>query len=165
MSNRIDDLEPVTREKCLDFQEAMAARGRPVRITHTLRTDDEQNYQFAKGRTIRSDVPCTHASGPRPVGTCAQHPLGAIVTNARAGESAHNQIVDGKACAFDFCFDGKTTRQCYPPSSDPGWALAGEVGEALGLSWGGPRGAGDTFTFDRPHFNRIGWKKLRARAA
>jgi len=63
---------------------------------------------------------------------------GAIVTGARPGTSAHEL---GRA--FDITFLG-------PGYSAPGqwWELAGEVGEWLGLRWGGRF---KSFR-DRPHF-------------
>ena len=60
---------------------------------------------------------------------------GNIVTNAKPGESMHNYGV-----AFDVVF----TRTGY----DGDWKTLGELGEALGLEWGG---RWESFT-DRPHF-------------
>ena len=80
--------------------------------------------------------------------------MGAIVTNAKAGESPHNF-----GCAFDFCFEGPKP---YPPVKDPRWLILGKIGEGLGLNWGGPLGEGDRFTFDRPHLERRDWKMVRA---
>lgn len=128
MSARLEDLEPVTRAMAEEWLRDCAAEGLAVRITHTLRTLDEQAKLYAQGRTL---------PGP-------------IVTKAKAGQSAHNF-----GMAFDFCFAGKAP---YPPEDDPRWLQAGQIGEALGLSWGGPNGKGDRFTFDRPHFERKDWK-------
>lgn len=161
MSARLEDLEPVTREMCRRWLDAAADAGHDVRLTWTLRTDDEQEHMYAKGRTIPGE-PCHHSDGVRPVGACAQHPLGATVTRARAGQSPHNEIVEGKACAFDFRFAGPAP---YPPDTDPRWVELGRLGESFGLSWGGPLGDADRFTFDRPHFERPNWKALRRTAA
>lgn len=158
MSNRTDDLEPQTRAMCLQLLHDAEDLGHDLGLSWTLRTDAEQNHMHAKGRTLAGE-PCHHSDGRRPVGTCAQHPLGATVTRAKAGQSPHNEIVDGKACAFDIYFKGAVA---YPPESDPRWAELGALGESLGLSWGGPRGKGDRFTFDRPHFEHPKWKEMRA---
>jgi hypothetical protein len=61
-----------------------------------------------------------------------------IVTNARGGESWHNVERDGcpASLAFDFALmtaDG----QRYLPDDHPLWTVAGEIGERLGLTWGG----------------------------
>lgn len=130
MSARIEDLEPETERLCRDFMRDTAAAKILLRITHTLRTMDEQGKLYAQGRTLP----------------------GKVVTRARPGKSPHNW-----GMAFDVCFDGKAP---YPKESDPRWQQIGEIGEALGLSWGGPNGKGDRFTWDRPHFERLGWKKL-----
>lgn len=137
MSSRIDDLEPVTRGLCEAFLKEAALAGINLRVTHTLRTLDEQLHLFAKGRALKNGVW---------VVTDAQQ----IVTRAKPGTSPHNF-----GLAFDVCFAGADP---YPDEDDPRWTLLGKIGESLGLDWGGPLGAGDKFTFDRPHFQRANWK-------
>lgn len=165
MSSRLEDLEPWTRDRAERLIRGMAAIGEPIRITHTLRTNDEQAHLYAKGRTMPGE-PCHHSDGVRAVGHCAQHPLGATVTRAEPGESPHNEVVDGRAAGFDVCFvnDGP-----YPdpqtPEGEARWQTLGEMGERLGLNWGGPRGVGDRFTFDRPHFQHPDWVRLKREAA
>jgi len=138
MSSRIEDLEPVTRELCERFLQEAALAGINLRVTHTLRTLDEQLHLWAKGRALRDGV------------WVVTNPA-AIVTKARPGASAHNY-----GLAFDICFAGA---QPYPDESDPRWLLLGQIAERIGLDWGGPLGAGDKFTFDRPHFQRRDWKR------
>lgn len=113
---------------CEKFLAAAAESGHSIRVTHTLRTMDEQAHLYAQGRTLP----------------------GKRVTNAKPGQSAHNY-----GMAFDICFAGKTP---YPPEDDPRWLQLGQLGESLGLSWGGPNGKGDDLTWDRPHFQRDGWR-------
>ena len=134
MSARIEDLEPETEKLCLAFLAAAKAAGLDVRITHTLRTMDEQNKLYAQGRTMP----------------------GFKVTNAKAGESPHNW-----GMGFDFCFNGKTLAECYPKTTDPVWEKVGALGESVGLAWGG-RWKGSLV--DRDHFERPGWKGLRSPA-
>lgn len=165
MSARLEDLEPWTRARAERLIAGMARVGDPIRITQGLRTDDEQNHYFAKGRTMPGE-PCHHSDGVRPVGKCAQHPLGATVTRARAGESPHNEVIEGMSAAFDVCF---VKNGPYPdpetPEGEARWQLLGKMGEQLGLNWGGPRGEGDRFTFDRPHFERPDWKTVKRQGA
>lgn len=139
MSAGPESLEPKTRALYADFMRACAIVGLHVRGTQFRRTMDEQAHLWAQGRTLLDD------------GTWSV--VGATVTNAKPGESAHNY-----GMAFDICFDGKTLEECYPPKTDPRWVRVGEIGENLGLSWGGPRGEKDRFTWDRPHFERPDWK-------
>jgi peptidoglycan L-alanyl-D-glutamate endopeptidase CwlK len=127
MSNRVEDLEPVTRAKCEAFLTACTQQGLAVRITHTFRTMDEQQHLWMQGRLL---------PGP-------------IVTNAKAGSSAHNWRK-----AFDVCFNGATLAECYPPHSDVRWTRVGEIGEGLGLAWGG---RWNTIK-DLPHFEDPNWK-------
>lgn len=94
----------------------MARRGHPVRIVEGYRSKERQDELYAQGRTEP----------------------GAIVTNARGGESLHNYGV-----AVDFVF----RKEGY--NASPGlWQLLGTVGVENGFSWGG-----DWNTFvDKPHF-------------
>jgi peptidoglycan L-alanyl-D-glutamate endopeptidase CwlK len=125
MSSRLDDLEPVTQQMCVKFLDAAAAAGHSIRVTHTLRTMDEQAKLYAQGRTL---------PGP-------------IVTKAKPGQSAHNY-----GMAFDICFVGKVP---YPPETDPRWLALGQLGESLGLVWGGRF---KSFK-DLPHFERANWRE------
>ena len=153
MSNLIGDLEATTRAMAMDFLERWkAAALPPIKLTQTLRSFDEQQHLYAMGRQIPG-VPCHHEDGERPVGTCKQHPLGGTVTNAKPGQSAHNW-----GCAIDVAFVGADP---YP--NDPAlWNKVGELMEASGLSWGGPRGVGDKFTWDRPHGENPRWRQIAA---
>lgn len=140
MSSRIDDLEPVTRGLCVAFMAACEEQMLPpVRVTHTLRTHDEQENLYRKGREQTENGYIVVDKK-------------AVVTNARPGESAHNF-----AAAFDICVQGPVPY----PNDDKLWQAYGEVGERLGLTWGG-RWKG---IVDRPHFERPDWRTLRGSAA
>jgi len=129
MSARIEDLEPVTQEKCNAFIVGAEGMGVPVRVTQTLRTMDQQGKLWAQGRTL---------PGP-------------IVTKAKPGQSAHNF-----GMAFDICFAGKVP---YPPESDPRWEQLGKLGESLGLAWGGRfKKFKDRPHFEQPDWRRAAKK-------
>jgi len=116
----------------------MKRHGHPVRIVEGFRTLERQTELYNQGRTTP----------------------GAVVTNAKAGQSLHNYGV-----AADFVF----RREGYN-ASDTLWALLGAVGKKQGFTWGG-----DWNGFvDRPHFemklgyslrdfqkNKIDWNKYR----
>lgn len=126
-------LLPLIERKAADFLEKCQLADVPVRITSGYRSIEEQNKLYAQGRTTP----------------------GNIVTNAKGGDSFHNWRV-----AFDVCFKGDVP---YPPTNtaagEAKWQKIGKIGEDIGLSWGGPRGEADKFTFDRPHFElTLGYK-------
>jgi peptidoglycan L-alanyl-D-glutamate endopeptidase CwlK len=91
---------------------ACQARGAIYVATSGLRTFDQQNALYAKGRTAP----------------------GGVVTNARGGYSPHNFAV-----AVDFCrhkgatYEGKLD----PDYRDSANTILGEEAAKLGLEWGG----------------------------
>ena len=80
--------EICTRADAILTQE-WAGSGYTWRITSGLRTFAEQAATYAEGRTTPGE-PCVHNGSRRAVGTCMQHPLGAVVTHAPPGHSMHN---------------------------------------------------------------------------
>jgi peptidoglycan L-alanyl-D-glutamate endopeptidase CwlK len=137
VSDRVDDLEPITQAKCKRFMAMCAQRSILLRVTHTLRTLGEQLHLYQQGRVQQED------------GSWIIVDPSHVVTKAMPGESPHNY-----GMAFDVCFLGG---EPYP-QSNLRWQEIGEIGEGLGLSWGGPLGVADKFTWDRPHFERRDWK-------
>ena len=137
MSDKKDDLEPVTRAMCHEFlSECEARMFPPLRLTHTMRSMAEQLHLYAKGRTQ------TEAGW---VVTDRK----AIVTRAKPGDSPHNY-----GAAFDICFLGKVPY----PDDEPLWEAIGMVGEGCGLVWGGRFKS----IVDKVHFERRDWRTLRA---
>ena len=112
-------LKPELEVRTNQLISEMFKRGHAVMVFQGFRSFAEQDYLYAQGRTRR----------------------GAIVTNARAGQSAHNF---GNAVDIVFLMNGRPSWDNSHP-----WSLLGEVGEGVGLSWGG-RWA--SFP-DRPHFS------------
>lgn len=143
MSNRIEDLVPEMQPKIRNLLARAALENLQIKVTHTLRTLDEQAHLYAKGRTLPGE-PCNHGGRLRAVGTCTQHPLGAIVTNAKPGFSWHNF---GRAA--DVAFMGK---EPYP-RDERLWRRLGEIGKSLGLEWREQ---------DKPHFQDRGGTTLLA---
>lgn len=127
------DLSHETYLCFLQFAEAMKKASIEFIVTCTHRSGNEQDALYAQGRT-------------KP---------GRIVTNARAGQSAHNCTEDGKpaAKAFDIVI-----MQAGKPDWDgshPAWLKAGLIGEACGLEW-----AGRWRSFpEKPHFQLPHWDK------
>lgn len=143
MSSKLEDLEPITRAMAAAFLEDANRIDPGVRLTQTERTLDEQLHLWAQGRELRNGVWIVVQPGR-------------IVTKAPPGKSAHNFRM-----GFDICWNGADPYlHAYEVEHrvvDPRWLQVGKLGEAHGLSWGGPNGKGDRFTFDRPHFERRDW--------
>lgn len=108
-SRSLDDLHPKVKAMAEAFVAACAASAEKVDviITSTYRDNESQQLLYEQGRA-------------RP---------GAIVTNAKAGESFHNYRL-----AFDFApiVNGK-----IPWNDGALFTRCGEIGEKCGLQWAG----------------------------
>ncbi len=128
MSSRsIDDLHALFKPKALAFVEAARAAGLDVLIYCTYRSPEEQSELYTHGRT---------APGP-------------IVTNARAGQSAHN---------FGLAFDGVPMIHGKPmwDEKHPSWDIYGTIATYMGLDW-----AGNWVRFrEYPHVEFPKWKTV-----
>ena len=116
MSREIEDLHPKVQEYCRELITQCIFYGIRIIITQTLRTIEEQDELYARGRT---------KPGP-------------VVTNAKGGSSYHNYRL-----AFDFAVQGDDGKTIWDPKVDenndgePDYAEIGAIGEAFGLEWGG----------------------------
>lgn len=139
-SRRIEDLHPALQPLAREFVSRCAARQVDVLIVCTYRDGAEQDALYAQGRTAP----------------------GAKVTNARAGQSAHNHTIDGKPAAR--AFDAVPLLHGKPIWEDPrdadadwtndfGWKVMGEVAAELGLIWYGRPGSAFR---EAPHFQLAG---------
>jgi peptidoglycan L-alanyl-D-glutamate endopeptidase CwlK len=118
-SRLIQDLCPALQPLAREFMILCASENIPTVITCTLRSNEEQDALYAQGRTTP----------------------GRIITNAMAGQSKHNT---GEA--FDVGLKNPDGSMNWD-DTDPHWQRMGQIGEELGLTWGGrwkhP---------DKPHF-------------
>ena len=124
MSRRLEDLDSDVRQMAEGLLAKAAEAGIHLIVTQTYRTPAEQAALYAQGRTAP----------------------GHIVTHAPSGYSWHEY-----RRAFDVAI------KSFPGDQTPGnlwdgpWETVGDMGEALGLEWGGrwrhP---------DRPHFQHTG---------
>jgi len=103
----INLLIPEARDAAERFRTECHRKGLNVLITDTLRTKDEQNALYAKGRTAP----------------------GQVVTNCKYPYSLHNW-----GTAFDFCRNEKGREY---DNSDGFFDKVGAIAEGLGLVWGG----------------------------
>lgn len=114
-SRKIEDLHPDLQPIAKKFLLAADKANVDVLITCTYRDGAEQDKLYAQGRTTK----------------------GAIVTRARAGQSAHNFTINGKPAskAFDVVplVDGKPVWDAMHPA----WQVLGKIGMDLGLNWYG----------------------------
>jgi LysM repeat protein len=133
----------LSEERLARVHPGLAARGRSMLdlcaqagvtllVTQGLRTWEEQDALYAKGRTVA------------PIGKKS------IVTNARGGQSYHNF-----GLAFDIVVLDSVGKASWD-DTHPGWRTAATIGKSLGLAWGG-----DWKTFkDTPHFQYTGGLSL-----
>lgn len=107
----------------------LATDGVFVCVVSGLRTIQQQNQLYAQGRSTK----------------------GAIVTNAKGGQSPHNF-----GCAVDLCpLDANGDMNWNDPK---GFAKIGECAKEVGLVWGGDFKS----IKDLPHVESPSWKTLQA---
>lgn len=115
MKDRTEGLFPPLLDKAVLLVHLCKERDIPIVITQGLRTIEQQNALYAQGRTLP----------------------GSIVTYAKGGESYHNY-----GLAFDIAilkngnptWDTKTDIDQNDVSD---YVDVGEIGELIGLEWGG----------------------------
>lgn len=114
-----------------------AHAGLAVLVTQGLRTWQEQDQLYAKGRTVP------------PIGKAF------VVTNAKGGQSYHNF-----GLAFDIVVLDSVGKADWD-TSHPGWSVAANIGKSVGLEWGGDFKS----IKDLPHYQYTGGLSLdRCRA-
>lgn len=128
MSSRaLEDLHPLFLPKARDFLDAAKAAGLDVLVYCTFRDRLEQDQLYAQGRAVP----------------------GKIVTNARAGQSAHN---------YGLAFDGAPLVHGKIAWDDhEHWTTYGHVASAVGLEWAGNWTGSIRET---PHIQHPGWKQI-----
>lgn len=130
MSSRdFNSLESQFRDLAMQFNSVCSSQDFPVLIYCCRRSFAEQDDLYAQGRT-------------KP---------GHIITNAKAGSSAHN---------YGLAFDGAPTIGGKPlwdePLNGPHWTKYGQLARASGLIWGGT-----WLTFkEGPHIEMPNWKQI-----
>lgn len=125
-SRSLDDLCPEMKEVCEEFIEQCKDAGIDVLVYCTYRSNEDQNREYAKGRTTE----------------------GKITTYKKGGESKHNCVKNGKPASRAFDCVARKGNYLLWSAAVPEWEKMGEIGRGLGLRWGG-----DWKSFkDRPHF-------------
>ncbi len=130
-SRKITDLHPDLQPICQEHVRLAALEGVDALVYCTFRSNTEQDEEYAKGRT-------------KP---------GAIVTNAKAGQSKHNFMIDGKPAAKAYDMVPVVNGRAVWNAKDPAWQVLGRIGEGLGLDWYGHPGS--KFR-EMPHFQLKG---------
>ena len=124
----LSDLHDDLKQLCNDFLDKCAAAGLHVFIVTTWRSPADQDALYAQGRTTP----------------------GHIVTNARAGQSAHNfTLPDGTPASKAFDIGVMLNGKYDAAGLSPDWHTAGQIGTAIGLDW---YGAPDAKFHEMPHF-------------
>lgn len=115
-------LHPALIQKVRTILVRMNEIGHPMRVVQGIRTREDQQALYARGRTVKGPI-VTYADG---------------VTH----KSNHQPQADGFGHAVDLAFIGNE-----PFAESHPWALFGETVNAEGLIWGGDW----TRLVDRPH--------------
>jgi hypothetical protein len=121
----VSGLDERLQPLAIRFLQLAAEQGIPLVLTQGYRSTEEQNRLYEQGRTTPGDV----------------------VTHVRGGKSKHN---------FGLAFDVAPVNdkgQPYYPNDEQLWQRIGQIGESLGLRWGGNWPAAYK---DRPHFELSG---------
>ena len=119
-NKKLVNVHPYVKNKAIELIKKAYAEGIYIQVTQGFRSIEEQNELYAIGRT-------------KP---------GKIVTKAKGGQSIHNY-----GLAFDIVVlnnDGSLNWN----TSDKRWKRVGQIGQSIGLEWGG---TWKTFK-DYPHF-------------
>ncbi len=139
VKDRLDGMTEEAMGKAVLFVAVAADQGIPVRITMALRSSQVQEALYAQGRRSREVVNSLRGhAGMAPLKSWERNRK---VTNAAAGQSRHE---------FGEAFDVVPMRwdqRLTPNWASKHWTKLGEIGEALGLEWGGRWRKPD-----RPHF-------------
>ena len=135
-SRSLKDLATELREIAEEFKQQGLEAGIEILIYCTYRSNAEQDVEYAKGRTVSSGI-----------NVSKKLPLGSVVTHAKGGQSMHN-CTDLQGNPSSKAFD------CVPMKNNicqwkdlESYDIMGEIGEGLGLVWGGR-----WKQKDRPHF-------------
>lgn len=128
MSRSLDDLRPEVRPLVDSFLAACTDVNIDVIVTCTSRSNADQDVLYAQGRTTP----------------------GHIVTNAKAGQSAHNY---GLAIDIVPIVSGKPDWN----GGDSIWQTVGDLGQQAGLTWLGALGS--PFP-EKPHFELPNWRQI-----
>lgn len=121
-SRNPEDLHPDLLPLFIAFMAEAQKYGIDVLCTCTYRSNEEQETLYAQGR-----------GAP-----------GKIITNARAGQSAHNFMLKGKPAAKAFDIVPMRNGKCVWGTSGDDlviWQRLGAIGNRLGLNWYGAPGS------------------------
>ena len=125
MLERLDSLDPDVKAKAMQLILKAAHAGIPLRITQAYRTLQEQAVLYAQGRQSLESVNVLR----RRLGwSDLKDYENRVVTHAAAGQSWHN---------FRRAFDVVPMHTGVPDWLSPHWEQIGELGESVGLEWGG----------------------------
>lgn len=131
---KVTGLHPKLADAVTHLLTEAKARGLSIGLQCGLRTAEEQDHEYAKGRTVKNP------DGYDPI----KRPMGMIVTKARAWDSWHNY-----GLAVDIVFKDEKGNWTWDKKFED-WLKVGVIGEMFGLRWGGRW----LYLADEPHFEK-----------
>lgn len=114
-SRKIEDCHPALQPLLTKFLAEAKARGSDVLVTCTYRSNAEQAALYAQGRTTP----------------------GARVTNAKPGESRHNDTLNARPASTAFDVVPVVNGKPQWDASHPAWKSLEDIGKKLGPEWAG----------------------------
>ena len=146
MSRSIADLEPVTRERAERFLALLDAAGIHYAVLETLRTQAVQTAYYAQGRKPLEEINRLRAEAGLPA-------IGAQEGRRIITRTMNSRHLLGEA--LDLAPLDARGRPWWAAPAEL-WTKIGEMGEAVGLEWGGRWDATPgKLGWDCPHFQRI----------
>lgn len=143
MSRNLDDLEPSTREKAWKLLKLLHAAGISYGILETRRTVATQTAYFAQGRKPPEEVNRLRLAAGLP--RIGEKEARRIVTKTMASKHI-------AGLAFDLAPLDARGRPWWSAPAEL-WLKIGEMGESVGLEWGGRWDAKPgRLGWDCPHF-------------
>ena len=124
-SRKVSDCIQEMQDKYIQFKARMIEAGIDFIITCTIRSQEEQDNLWNTGRSVFT-FPCKCGGKSNKQGECKKHPFGLRVTWKKVSKHTLGE-------AFDIAIlkNGKLTWDVKD------YKQAGEIGESVGLRWGG----------------------------
>ena len=153
-SRNLTDLDPRLYDLYVKFNHKMGEAGLIHVVTSTSRSVLEQMALYTQGRLLTGDVNLfRHASGLLPIATAENQKVTWTLNSKHITNMFDQDLNNDKSRAFDISILNKQGQAVWDlkvnvnENDIPDYEEAGQIGESVGLWWGGR-----WKNPDRPHF-------------